>query len=74
MNGELDSFSIFYQIEGSIEQHIKFDPMQDIGPYQETISDLLPNSEYTISIIIETAQGNSDRSTPVTSITHPLSM
>ena len=72
LNGALDNFNIFYQAEGGSEQQTVFIPSNG-GPYEITISDLLPNRMYTVTVNVVTQEGTSGKSIAVTAITYPLS-
>ncbi|KAI6658157.1 Phosphatidylinositol phosphatase PTPRQ-like isoform X2, partial [Oopsacas minuta] len=72
LNGALQSFNIFYQIPGDTEQQIQYFADGNSGPYEQIISNLLPNTEYSISINVVTQQGISIRSQPIFNTTYPL--
>ncbi|KAI6660282.1 Protein sidekick-1-like isoform X8 [Oopsacas minuta] len=71
LNGALQSFNIFYQIPGDTEQQIQYFADGDSGPYEQIISNLLPNTEYSISINVVTQEGTSIKSQPIVNTTYP---
>ena len=73
LNGKLVNFNIFYQTEGDSEQQTVFNPSNgDQGPYEITLSNLLPNRLYNVSVDVVTQEGVSGRSIAATATTYPL--
>ena len=72
VNGPPDSFNIFYETEGEVEQQIVYNP-GDQGPYEITISNLPANSLYIVTVDVVTPQGVSGKSLEVKAITCKLS-
>ena len=73
VNGPPDSFNIFYETEGEVEQQIVYNPPNgDQGPYEITISNLPANSLYIVTVDVVTPQGVSGKSSEANATTCKL--
>ena len=63
LNGPLVRFNIFYRIpHKSTSTRIQFTPTDVVGPFNETITELMTNQEYVVTINVENSVGQSPNS------------